>query len=197
MFYAIRSTAGGPSGLTRKQGVTVSTLIRLRFGVFWVVTLIVGIACGDETPNDNSTTGGPNFAELIADLDSPQFAVRRRAARALTEAGHRALPALAEATFSKQPQRRKSTFGILLALSRSNDPKTRAGTLEVLQRLARSETAAVAARAAEILRFPQRRAFSVLQGIGVDFSKRGSLDFKKAAFKHDDLKHLAMLDSDP
>ncbi len=158
------------------------------------VAVAVGIACGqDEEAAPSETPTDKEIRQLIADLEGSQFAVRRRASRALVRAGQRALPLVVEAAHSELSETRARAFDVLLTLSQSADAYTAAATLAVVQRLAKSENQVVAGRAGRILRYPQERALRALQNLGAQLNRHGALDFTKAEFGDDDLVHLAVI----
>ncbi len=111
----------------------------------WAMSVPLALAQEDDKPNERA---GNELSRNIADLESPQLAVRQRASLALTRAGRRALPTLAKAAVSKKPQTRQGIIDILRSLVQSDDPTTAAETFVVLKRLAGSDDAGVASSAA-------------------------------------------------
>lgn len=142
----------------------MNRMSRLNLMMLFVIAVVSG-------PNmvpvaaDESPAGTPSIADLVADLDSDQYAVRKRATRQLIAAGSKSVPALAAAVENGGLEVRTRVLRILREFySTENDDTTDEddATIEAaeiaLENLTESDNLVLAADAERVLNsFYERR----------------------------------------
>src|SRR5215831_6654212 len=110
---------------------------------FFAVFFAAGSAIGAVADDD--------FARLVSELASSDFATRQQATSALAEAGSDAFGPLENAAGSADAEVRRRALGILFAHSLSGRNDWRALAQDALQRIAGSSSVPVAAAARDTL----------------------------------------------
>ena len=143
--------------------------------VFGTPTYSAERESGQEASEDAAPKPDPRIAKWILQLDNEEFNVREQAQQALIKAGLKALPAVLKATQSKQPEVRNRAFGILFAMSQSDDPATANAVLTAVEEILKSPDRRRMAQARRIhkriLKYRGGRAIQVLLKLGARFDR--------------------------
>ena len=111
----------------------------------FVLLNVAQFSYGEDKPaNSSPTAQGQEVAELIKQLNDNRFLKRERATEALVKLGHKAVPALGEATADERPEVSERAFKALSSILDSGDATGKAAARKKLNELAKSENAGVA-----------------------------------------------------
>jgi len=153
--------------------ITIPRGARFRCLAVWVLGLTLGVAgsptSAQETGRAESASnevtpvanGDPlrdaEITEWIADLDDSDFEIREKATGRLTNAGVRAIPAVAQAAESENLEVATRALQVLKTLYESKDPDAQAEAAIAIKRLCDSPRKSIARRAAAILDAPHQK----------------------------------------
>ena len=146
-------------------------------------------AAGDDAP----VTSDAQIGQWIAQLGSEKFKVREQATRALIKAGLTALPAVVEATESRQAEVRDRAFAILSAFAQSNDRPTENAALAAAGDILRSQDRQRVTQAKRILAYRRIRAVQILLKLGARFDKPDSIQLSGKPVTDEHMVHLGLL----
>lgn len=118
----------------------------------FVILLAGSFGFAEDKPVDSARSKSIDVQQLIRDLDSDKFAVRRDASQMLQDMGKGAFPALVEATKLGSREVTSRALAILKHHFKNGDDDTKAAAEAALQQLAKSDDTSIARRAKEAIK---------------------------------------------